>query len=153
MTTKAYVRRIIECVELMVKDGTVSSIEEFQIKYGLPLISEDVLNNESEESINKIVDALSEKGPVYKTYIQTGARSKIIDVNPVQIGRGNLVGNNNKTKESTTEEDCPTKLMKAQEELKYLKKVFEDSKKAIEDKDKEIERLNALLSELISKIK
>lgn len=153
MTTNAYVRRIIECVELMVKDGTVSSIEEFQIKYGLPLINEDVLNNVSEESINKVVDALSEKAPIYRTYIQTGAGSKIVDVNPIQLGHGNLVGNNNKTKECATEEDCPAKLMKALEEIKYLKKASEELKKTIEDKDKEIERLNTLVSELIKKIK
>lgn len=153
MTTKAYVRRIIECVELMVKDGVVSSAEDFRIKYGLPTINEEALSNESEESINKIIEALSDKNPASRVYIQTGSRSKIVDVNPIQLGHGNLVGNNNRTKESSAEEDCPTKLIKALEEIKYLKKALDDQKQVNEDKDKEIERLNTLISELVKKIK
>lgn len=146
MTTKAYVRRIIECVELMVKDGVVSSVEEFQIKYGLPAISEDALGNESEESINKVIEALSDKSPAFKVYIQTGARSQIVDNSPIQVGRGNLYGDNNKTKESAMEEDCCVKLERALIEIRYLKK-------SIEERDKEIEQKNLLISELINKIK
>lgn len=146
MTTKAYVKRIIECVELMIKDGTFSSAEEFQAKYGLPVLSTEVLNNESEDSIDKIIEALSERNPGFKVYIQTGARSKIIDNSPVQVGKGNLYGNNNKTKESTMEEDCCVKLERALVEIRYLKK-------SLEDKEKELAQKDALISELMSKIK
>lgn len=157
MTTKAYVERIVECVNLMVREGVVTSVEELQIKYGLPALNTDVLNGESEESINKIIETLSEKNPAMKVYIQTGARSKIIDKNQVQIGRGNLVGNKNETKESNLEEDCCVKLERAVIEIKYLKKALEDKEKEIsqkiEDKDKEIDRLNSLITELLIKIK
>lgn len=153
MTTKAYVKRIIDCVELMIKDGVVSSAEELEIKYGLPAISEETLNGESEESINNIVNALSEKGATYRTYIQTGNNSRIVDVNPTQIGHGNLYGNNNRTKETASEEDCPAKLMKALEEIKYLKKALEDSRKSLEEKNEEIARKDLLISELVYKIK
>lgn len=146
MTERAYVQRIIECVDLMVKDGVISSVEELQIKYGLPAISIESLSNESEEAINKVIDTLSERNPAFKVYIQTGAKSKIIDNNPVQVGRGNLYGNNNKTKESTVEEDCCVKLDRAMIEIKYLKK-------AIEERDSELAKKDLLIAELIGKLK
>ncbi|WP_099465604.1 hypothetical protein [Parabacteroides provencensis] len=146
MTTKAYVDRIIDCVESMVKDGVISSAEELQVKYGLPVLNKEVLCNESDESINKIVDALSEKNPGMRVYIQTGARSKIIDNNPVQMGHGNLYGNNSRIKESATEEDCCVKLEKALIKIEYQKRY-------LDEKDKEIARLNVIISELMKKIK
>lgn len=146
MTTKAYVKRIIDCANSMVENGEVSNIEELRMKYGLPAFREDVLSNESEESINKIIDVLSEKNPAARIYIQTGARSKIIDNSQIQVGHGNLYGNNNKMKESSIEEDCCVKLERALVEIKYLKK-------SLEDKEKELTQKDALISELINKIK
>lgn len=146
MTTKDYVNRIVECVNQMVRQGMVESAEELQTKYGLPVLSAEVLNNEPEESINKIIDALSEKNPGARIYIQTGDYSKIIDNSQIQMGHGNLCGDNNKTKESATEEDCNVKLERALAEIRYLKKT-------LEDKDKELARMDAIVSELISKIK
>lgn len=145
-TTETYIKRIIECVNSMVEQGLVSSAEELQAKYGLPVLNADVLSSESEESINKIVDALSEKNPGARIYIQTGAQSKIIDNSQIQMGHGNLCGDNNKTKESAAEEDCNVKLERALTEIRYLKKT-------LEDKNKELARMEAIVSELISKIK
>lgn len=142
---RMYVKRILECVELIVKDGSEPSMEAFEKKYNLPRISEDSLNRESDESLKKITDALSEKNPVYKTYIQTGARSKMVNITPTQVGHGNQNGSSNKTKETALEEDCNVKLEKAQVEIKYLKKI-------VEEKDKEINNKDALIGELIKKI-
>lgn len=146
MTTKTYVNRIIDCVNQMIQNGLIESAEELQQKYGLPVLSEEVLNNESEESINKVIDALSEKNPGARIYIQTGSQSKIIDNSQIQMGHGNLCGDNNKTKESAAEEDCNTKLERALAENRYLKK-------ALDDKDKELARMDGIITELISKIK
>lgn len=145
MNTSAYIKRIIECVDLMVKIGVVSSVEELEMEYGLPAIKEEVLSNESEESVNRIIEALSDKGTIYKTYIQTGDSNQIIDVNNRQEGH-NLFGNGNKTKESALEEDCCVKLEKALIEIRYLKE-------SLKERDKELEQKNLLISELINKIK